>query len=227
MLPDIGHPGPLCVKGGLRMRIVLFGPPGSGKGTQAKYIEEELKVPQISTGDIFRRELRERTPLGLKAKGYMDSGGLVPDAVVVDMVKGRLERDDVRKGYILDGFPRTVPQAEALSGFSRVDVVLNIKVKDEILIGRLTSRRSCRECGKVYNLQFQPPRKEGTCDACGGALVQRDDDKEATVKNRLRVYKEQSIPVEEYYRKRSLLRDIDGSGSIDEIRASVKKALKR
>ena len=219
------------------MKIVLFGPPGSGKGTQAKFIEEDLGVPHISTGDIFRRELQmsgpygargrmEEMPLGLQAKRYMDAGELVPDQLVVVMVQERLKGDDVTKGFILDGFPRTVPQARALDTITDVDVVLNIQVEDEVLVERLTSRRSCKDCGYVYNLMFQPPATEGKCDKCGGDLIQRGDDKEDTVRNRLQVYKDQSLPVEDFYSDKGILRNVDGTGDIKVIRERVKEALK-
>ncbi len=212
------------------MRLILFGAPGSGKGTQAKMAGEELGVPHISTGDILRQSVKEGTALGLKAKGFMDSGALVPDGLILDMIAERLSRDDARGGFMLDGFPRTVAQAEGLDSLLKrcgqdIDAVVSLEVEPEELIKRLTSRRTCAGCGAIYNLIFQPPKAEGACDLCGGRLEQRADDQRATVENRLRVYREQTAPVMDYYRSRGLLRPVDGSRSPEEVYRSFKAVL--
>jgi len=187
-------------------------------------------IPQISTGDILREAVREGTPLGREAKGYMDRGELVPDEVVVGIVRERLQGDDCKKGFILDGFPRTIPQAEALEetlkGLSKgIDHVINIEVGKDELIRRLSGRRTCRKCGAMYHIIFDPPKREGVCDRCGGELYQRDDDREETIRERLRVYEEQTAPLIEFYRKRGLLRTIDGKGEIKEIFERIKSAV--
>jgi adenylate kinase len=214
------------------MRIVLLGGPGSGKGTQAKKLVEELSIPQISTGDIFRAALKEGTPMGLKAKTYMDKGELVPDSVVIGVVEERLTKPDLDKGYMLDGFPRTLPQAEALgkilSGQNKsIDHAVLVDVPDDELVGRLSGRRTCKnsECGSMFHVMFNPPKKEGVCDKCGSELYQRDDDKEATIRERLAVYNSQTAPLINYYEKKGLLRRVKGVGPIEEIFAAVKKAL--
>jgi len=204
------------------MRIVLLGAPGAGKGTQAKMLIEKYKIPQISTGDILRKAVADGTPLGKEAKSFMDSGGLVPDSVVIGLVKERLAQDDCKTGYILDGFPRTTPQAEeldtVLSGMnSPLDVALSVDVDKDDLMKRLTGRRTCKSCQQMYNLYFSAPGKEGTCDKCGGELFQRDDDKEDTIKNRLDVYEKSTAPLIDYYEKQSILKSVEGTGSIDEI----------
>lgn len=189
------------------MRIVLLGPPGAGKGTQAVRLVEKYNIPHISTGDIFRKNLKEKTKLGLKAKEYMDKGLLVPDELVVDIVKSRLMEDDCKEGFLLDGFPRTVEQADALEAELnklgwKLDGVINIEVKDEVLIDRLTGRLVCRKCGATYHSKFNKPKQEDVCDVCGGELYTRDDDKVETVKNRLDVYKNQTQPLIDYYTKK-------------------------
>lgn len=197
------------------MRIVLLGPPGAGKGTQAVKLVEKYSIPHISTGDIFRKNLKEQTPLGVKAKEYMDKGLLVPDELTVEIVKDRLVQDDCKNGFLLDGFPRTVVQADALEielkklGIS-LDGVVNVQVKDEILIDRLTGRLVCRSCGSTYHIKYSKPSKESVCDNCNGELYTRDDDKVETVKSRLEVYKKQTEPLIEYYEKKGLLKTIDG-----------------
>ncbi len=214
------------------MRIVLLGGPGSGKGTQAKMLTEKYGIPQISTGDIFRAAVKEGTPMGLKAKAYMDKGELVPDDVVVGVVQERLAKPDLRNGYMLDGFPRTMPQAEALDkilavmGQSLSHAVL-VDVPDTELMKRLTGRRTCRNsaCGKMYHVMFNPPKKEGICDSCGSELYQRDDDSEATISERLNVYAEQTAPLIDYYDKKGLLRRIEGVGPINEIFGAITKVL--
>ncbi len=204
------------------MNLILLGPPGAGKGTQAKRLMEKYGIPQISTGDILRAAVKDGTEMGRKAKEYMDSGKLVPDEVVIGIIDDRLKEDDCKKGYMLDGFPRTVPQAEALGDVlagmgSTIDHVISIEVPDEELVGRLTGRRTCRDCGAGYHLMFDPPKVEGVCDKCGGELYQRDDDNEETVTNRLKVYNEQTQPLIDYYSNKSLIRPINGIGGIGEI----------
>lgn len=207
------------------MKVALFGPPGAGKGTQAKYIVEEFGIPQISTGDLLRAQVREGTELGKMAKEYMDKGELVPPDVVISMMKERLKEDDCRNGFILDGFPRSLPQAEALEEFVELDAVINISVEESELVRRITGRRMCR-CGATYHIEFNPPRYVGICDRCGGALYQRDDDKEETVKQRLRVYREQTAPLIEHYGQKGILKNIDGSRSIEEISSDIIDHLK-
>jgi adenylate kinase len=214
------------------MRIVLLGGPGSGKGTQAKMLTDKYGIPQISTGDIFRAAVKEGTPMGLKAKEYMDRGELVPDEVVVGVVQERLTKPDLKKGYMLDGFPRTLPQAEALDKIlaamgQTLDRAVLVDVPDSELMKRLTGRRTCRnsDCGKMYHIIFNPPKKEGTCDACGSELYQRDDDSEATIRERLNVYAEQTAPLIDYYDSKGLLARIDGVGPISEIFGAITKVL--
>ena len=215
------------------MRIVLLGGPGSGKGTQAKKLVDKLGIPQISTGDIFRAALKEGTPMGLKAKTYMDKGELVPDDVVIGVVEERLAKPDLDKGYMLDGFPRTLAQAEALdkiivSQGKSINHAVLVDVPDEDLVARLAGRRTCRnsDCGKMYHVMFNPPKSDGICDACGSELYQRDDDSEATIRERLTVYNNQTAPLIDYYDKKQLLRRVAGVGPIDEIFASIQKVLK-
>ncbi|RBP67421.1 adenylate kinase [Alkalibaculum bacchi] len=212
------------------MRIVLLGPPGAGKGTQAAKIIEEYSVPHISTGDIFRKNLKEGTPLGIKAKGYMDQGLLVPDELVVDLVKDRLLEEDCKDGFMLDGFPRTVLQAESLEEEltrlgQTLNAVININVDAELLFKRLTGRRICKSCGATYHVYFNPTKSEGICDKCGGELYQRDDDQEATVKKRLEVYQEQTQPLIDYYKNKGTLVDIDGVGEIDDVFSQISASL--
>lgn len=204
------------------MRLVLLGAPGAGKGTQAKKLIEKYSIPQISTGDILRKAVAEGTPLGKEAKAYMDRGELVPDSVVIGIIKERLKEDDCKKGYILDGFPRNVAQAEALDQMlgelkSPLDFAISIDVSFDELMKRLTGRRTCKSCGQMYNIYFSPPKKNGICDKCGGELFQRDDDKEETIRKRLEVYEAQTAPVIGYYREKGILRSVPGTGSIDEI----------
>lgn len=208
------------------MNLILLGPPGAGKGTQAKILAKKFDIPQISTGDILRGAVKEQSPMGIKAKGYMDAGSLVPDEVVVGIVKERLAKPDCIKGFILDGFPRTVIQADALKltlgGMGKaIEHVVSIVVDKEDLLARITGRRTCRSCGKGYHLSFDPPKTCGVCDECGGELFQRDDDSEATMRNRLEVYEKQTAPLISYYERESLLRTIAGTGSIDEIQQKI------
>jgi adenylate kinase len=212
------------------MDLILLGPPGSGKGTQAKKMVERYHLPQISTGDILRQALKEKTPLGLEAKQYMDQGKLVPDEVVVGIVRDRLKAADCKGGFILDGFPRTVPQAEALGTTLKtmnrgIDHVISIEVDNAELLKRLSGRRTCRNCGAMYHLVFDPPKKKGVCDKCGGELYQRADDQEKTIRARLKVYDEQTAPLIKYYRGKGLLRAIDGVGEVGEIFQRIVKAI--
>ena len=212
------------------MNLILLGPPGAGKGTQAKMLVETYGIPQISTGDMLREAVKNQTQLGLEAKKYMDAGQLVPDEVVIGLVKERLGRDDCAQGFMLDGFPRTVPQAEALDKVlaemgKAIDHVISIEVPNEELLKRLTGRRTCRNCGQGYHVIFDPPKQDGVCDKCGGELYQRDDDNEATVANRLKVYEESTKPLINYYQAKGLLRPIDGVGAIKEIFERIKAVL--
>ncbi|MFH1117582.1 MAG: adenylate kinase [Pseudomonadota bacterium] len=214
------------------MRIVLLGGPGSGKGTQAKKLIDKVGVPQISTGDIFRAALKEGTPMGLKAKTYMDKGELVPDDVVIGVVEERLTKPDLDKGYMLDGFPRTLPQAEALDKIldgqeKAIDHAILVDVPDEELVARLSGRRTCRnsDCGAMFHVMFNRSKKEGICDKCGSELYQRDDDSEATIRERLTVYNSQTAPLIDYYENKGLLRRVKGVGPIDEIFAAIEKVL--
>jgi adenylate kinase len=202
------------------MRLVLVGPPGAGKGTQAKYLAQHFGIPQISTGDIFRANVAEQTPLGVEAKRYMDAGDLVPDEVTIAMVRDRLAEDDAASGFLLDGFPRTVPQAEALKQMLEelgppLDAVLELKVADEEVVRRLSGRRTCRHCGHVWHLEFDPPKQQGVCDLCGGVLFQRDDDLPETIQRRLDVYAEQTAPLVGYYDDAALLVTIEATGPVD------------
>ena len=204
------------------MNLILLGPPGAGKGTQAKNLVKRYAIPQISTGDILRSAVKEQSPMGVRAKGYMDSGALVPDEVVVGIVDERLDKPDCASGFILDGFPRTVAQANALSDMltakgRTLDHVVSISVDKGELLQRITGRRTCKACGKGYHVLFDPSRVAGTCDECGGELFQRDDDQEDTMARRLDVYEDQTAPLIAYYESKSLLRTLPGTGSIDDI----------
>jgi adenylate kinase len=211
------------------MDFILLGPPGAGKGTQAKLMVDKWNIPQISTGDILRAAVREGTTLGIEAKGFMDRGELVPDRVVIGIIAERLKEEDAANGFILDGFPRTIPQAEALQqildGLDRaIDHVISIEVEDEELVTRLTGRRMCKECGDSYHVVFNPSSNEGTCDRCSGELYQRDDDKEETIRQRLTVYSEQTQPLIAHYEQQGNLRRIPGIGSIENIFSRVIEA---
>ncbi|WP_461256826.1 adenylate kinase [Treponema sp. R80B11-R83G3] len=207
------------------MNLIFLGPPGAGKGTLAVRVVEMLGIPQISTGSIFRAAIADGTPLGLKVKSVIDSGKLVDDETTIALVKERFTKDDVKKGYILDGFPRTIPQAEALADFSKVDKVINFDIPDSGVLERLGGRRVCRKCGYNFHAVFNKPKKEGVCDYCGGEVYIRDDDKPEAVQKRLEVYRSQTAPLIDYYRKKGLLLDIDASPMIDEIVVNFKKAL--
>lgn len=204
------------------MRIVLLGPPGAGKGTQAKSISSKYNIPHISTGDIFRKNISEKTALGIKAKNYIDKGLLVPDSLTIDIVKDRLMCEDCKNGFLLDGFPRTVSQAEALDEFLKgmsikLSYTLLIDVPEKFILERMTGRRVCEACGASFHVKFNPPKNSGKCDLCGGRVVQRKDDTEETVAERLSVYKRQTEPLIDYYKKAGILKSVDGTKSIDEV----------
>lgn len=212
------------------MRIILLGPPGAGKGTQASRIADAYAIPHISTGDILRARVREGTPVGVEAKGYMDAGDLVPDQLVMRMVGDRLREPDAAHGFLFDGFPRTVPQAEALEHLlmeqeAPLDAVLRLAVPNEEVIARLTGRRTCPQCGRIYHVVFDAPQVDGRCDECGGELRQRDDDTEEVVRNRLEVYRAQTEPLEHFYWERGLLRDVEATGTPEEVFASANTIL--
>ncbi|WP_129128524.1 adenylate kinase [Geomonas oryzae] len=208
------------------MNLILLGPPGVGKGTQAKLLIDRFGIPQISTGDILRAAVKDLTPMGVKAKGFMDAGALVPDEVVIGIVEERLAQQDCQKGFILDGFPRTVPQADALgkvlSGMGKqIDHVVSLSVNKDELLKRLTGRRACSKCGAGYHVDFAPSKVAGICDACGGDLFQREDDKEATILNRLAVYEAQTAPLISYYGAAGLLRSVDGLGTVEGVQTEI------
>jgi adenylate kinase len=207
------------------MKLIFLGPPGAGKGTLAAKAVEILKLPHISTGAIFRAATAAKSPLGLKVKAIMDAGKLVDDETTIELVKERLTQEDAKKGYILDGFPRTIPQAEALAGFSAVDKVLNFDIPDSAVVERLSGRRVCRKCGVNYHAVFNKPKKEGTCDACGGEVYIRDDDRPEAVQKRLEVYRSQTAPLIDFYRKMGLLIDVDARPQVEEVVANFKKAM--
>lgn len=212
------------------MKLVLLGPPGAGKGTQAVMLVEKFSIPQISTGDMLRAAVKDQSPMGLKAKGFMDSGALVPDEVVVGIVRERLQQDDCRAGFILDGFPRTVPQADELKQVLAVlgkdlDSVISLEVDTDVLVERLTGRRTCGVCGKGFHLKFDPPGADGNCSTCGGELVHREDDQEETIRNRMDVYRQQTAPLEDYYRQLGLLQSIDGMQDIAVVQQKIVSVL--
>ncbi len=214
------------------MNIILLGPPGGGKGTQAKKIVEKYGIPHIATGDILREAVAKGTELGKKAKEYMDRGELVPDDIVIGIVKERLKQPDCEKGFLLDGFPRTLKQAEALDEMlselnKKIDVTIYIDVPEEEVVKRIANRRSCKVCGAVYHLIYAPPKEPNKCDKCGGELYQRDDDKEDVVRQRFKVYMENTAPLIEYYEKKGLLYKVDGTRSIDEVWSQIEEVLKK
>ena len=209
--------------GCMKTKIVLLGPPGSGKGTQAERLDDELGLIRLSTGDMLREGVRNGTPLGLEAKKYMDAGGLVPNDLVIGLMKDKIS--GLKGGFILDGYPRTVEQADALGTIVDVDIAINLDVSDDELVGRLTNRRSCPECNGVYHLLHKKPKVEGKCDKCKCDLYQRSDDTEKTVRERLKVYRDNTFPLIEYYKKRGKLADIDGTGDMNRIFEDIKKAL--
>jgi adenylate kinase len=212
------------------VRVVLLGPPGAGKGTQAKLLQERFGGCQISTGDILRKAVAEQTALGKQAAQFINQGVLVPDGLIVDLVAERLKEKDCEKGFILDGFPRTIAQAQSLQTILKkmglaLDCVLSVEVPQSVIVERLAGRRTCKRCGALFHVTLDPPAKPGVCDRCGGALYQRDDDREETIAARLKVYKTQTAPLMGYYQQRGMLRAIDGVGTVDEIRSRVQKAL--
>jgi adenylate kinase len=199
------------------MNIVILGPPAVGKGTYAGFLSKKYNIPKISVGDLFRRAIKDETELGKKIKDYVSSGDLVPDEIVIELVKNRLQGDDCKGGFLLDGYPRTVPQAEAMGKFKKIDVALNFVAPDEVIMSRIGGRRTCSKCGAIYHVKNVPPKVEGICDRCGGRLIQRSDEKPQVIKNRLVVYREKTKPVVDYLRKQGLLLDIDAHYSIEEI----------
>ena len=208
------------------MKIIMLGAPGAGKGTQAKKIAEKCGIPHISTGDIFRANIKNGTELGKKAKTYMDQGLLVPDELVCDLVVDRIQQDDCKKGYILDGFPRTIPQAESLDKAlqaigEKMDYAIDVEVPDENIVKRMGGRRACVGCGATYHLVYAPTKKEGICDVCGGELILRDDDKPETVQKRLAVYHEQTQPLIDYYKAQGILKSVDGTKPMDEVFSAI------
>ncbi|GHV51376.1 adenylate kinase [Spirochaetia bacterium] len=207
------------------MNLIFLGPPGAGKGTLAAKAVDILKLPHISTGAIFRSAIAAKSPLGLKVKAIIDAGKLVDDAATIELVKERLAQDDAKKGYILDGFPRTIPQAEALAGFSKVDKVVNFDLPDSSVLERLGGRRVCRQCGVNYHAVFTPPKKEGVCDACGGEVYIRNDDKSEAITKRLEVYRDQTAPLIDFYRNKGVLVDVDARPEVDKVVENFKKAL--
>lgn len=213
------------------MRAIFLGAPGTGKGTQASVLAEKYNIPQISTGDILRQAVKDGTDLGKQAKSIMDSGGLVSDEIIIALMKERLGQPDCANGYILDGFPRTVPQAQSLDDIlkegSAIDGVIYFDVPEETIITRLTSRRVCSKCGYNYNLISDPPPEDGKCRICGGEIIQRDDDKEETVRNRLQVYKEKTAPLKDFYLKQQKLYVIDGSQAVDKVRQDIDEIFKK
>jgi adenylate kinase len=213
------------------VRLVLVGPPGAGKGTQAQFIAAHLAVPKISTGDIFRANVSQGTPLGKQAKEFMDAGDLVPDEITIGMVRDRLAEPDATRGFLLDGFPRTVPQAGRLDEIlaemdTKLDVVLELVVDADEVVRRLSGRRTCRNCGHIWHVDFDPPAEAGVCDNCGGELFQRDDDKPDTIRHRLEVYEEQTAPLIGYYATRGILVGIDATGPVDDVTERASAALR-
>ena len=212
------------------MKIIMLGAPGAGKGTQAKKIAAKYSIPHISTGDIFRANIKNGTELGKKAKAYIDQGLLVPDELVVDLVVDRVNQEDCAKGYVLDGFPRTIPQAEALDAAlaalnQKMDYAINVEVPDENIVNRMSGRRACIACGATYHVEFAPTKVEDVCDHCGGGLILRDDDKPETVKKRLNVYHEQTQPLIDYYTGKNILVEVDGTIDINDVFAAIVKVL--
>ena len=212
------------------MKIVMLGAPGAGKGTQAKMIAEKYSIPHISTGDIFRANIKNGTELGKKAKSFIDKGQLVPDELTLDLIMDRFKEDDCKNGYVLDGFPRTIPQAEALDAAlaklgQNVDYAINVEVPDENIVNRMSGRRACVDCGATYHIVYAPTKVENICDKCGGTLILRDDDKPETVTKRLGVYHEQTQPLIDYYTKSGTLKEVDGTIDINDVFAAIVKIL--
>jgi adenylate kinase len=208
------------------MKLIFLGPPGAGKGTLAALVSKDNGIPQISTGDMFREAIKKETELGKKVKAILASGELVPDEVTVDLVKERLSQPDAQKGYILDGFPRTIPQAEALEKFQKLDAVVNFAIDDALVVKRLSGREVCKNCGAIYHVTNMPSKVKGVCDKCGGPLYTRPDDTLESIKNRLDVYRKQTEPLISFYRTRKVLKDIDSSKSPEDTHRQIQKALK-
>ena len=214
------------------MKIIMLGAPGAGKGTQAKKIAAKYSIPHVSTGDIFRANIKNGTELGMKAKSFMDAGGLVPDEITIGMLLDRIYEADCVNGYVLDGFPRTIPQAEALTEAldkigEKLDYAIDVEVPDDNIINRMSGRRACVACGGTYHIKFNPTKKEGICDACGGELILRDDDKPETVKQRLTVYHDQTQPLIDYYTKEGILKEVDGTLDLQAVFAEIVKILEK
>ena len=207
------------------MKLILLGAPGAGKGTLASYLVEKMGVPSVSTGNILREAIKNNTPLGQSAKQFMDAGQLVPDGVVIGMLKERIAEPDCKNGFILDGFPRTIPQAEALDTIATIDCALSLEVPDEVIEGRMTGRRVCLKCGASYHIKANPPRQADTCDVCGDKLVLRDDDKPETVQKRLSVYHDQTQPLIEYYKKAGILKSVDGTQDLNKVFEDIEAVL--
>jgi len=212
------------------MKIILLGPPGGGKGTQAKFLVNKYSIPQISTGDMLRANVRDKTALGIKAQNFMNDGRLVPDEVILGMMDNRLQDENCKNGYILDGFPRTIPQAEGLENLlnkigHHLDCAIVLDVAQETIVNRLSARRSCNGCGRVYNLIFDPPETENTCETCNNELYQRDDDKPETIKNRLKIYDEQTAPLIDFYSAKNLTRHVDASRDIHQVKGNLVAAI--
>lgn len=212
------------------MKIIMLGAPGAGKGSQASRIAKEYQLPHISTGDIFRANLKEETELGKRAKSFMDKGELVPDDITIAMLLDRIHKEDCKNGYILDGFPRTIPQAEALKEAlakkdEKIDLALDVEASDELIIKRMAGRRTCPACGAIYHIVTLPPKTDGICDRCGADLIQRKDDNEETVKNRLKIYHEVTEPLISYYKKEGILEEIDGAEELDKVFEKVKRII--
>ena len=212
------------------MKIIMLGAPGAGKGTQAKMLADKYKIPHVSTGDIFRANIKNGTELGTKAKVYMDQGMIVPDELTCDLVVDRIKQDDCKDGYILDGFPRTIPQAECLDKAldalnDKIDFAVNVEVPDENIIRRMSGRRACLSCGRTYHIVYNPPKEEGICDECKKELVLRDDDKPETVEKRLKVYHEQTQPLIDYYRNKGVLAEVDGTRDMQEVFTAITDVL--
>lgn len=209
------------------MRMMLLGAPGAGKGTQAQHLSGEIGIPQISTGDMLRSAVADQTPMGLEAKHFMDLGQLVPDEVVIGIVEERLTADDCAEGYILDGFPRTVPQAVALNSFARLEAVVDVQVPETELVSRLCGRRTCKSCGAIFHVVSSPPSRDGICDRCEGDLYQRSDDNEDSIRERLGQYKSKTAPLSDWYEERGVLKRVDGTGQPSEVYARIATALGR
>lgn len=207
------------------VNMIFLGPPGIGKGTHAEIVSKKLGIPRISTGDIMREEVRNGTDLGKEVKIYMDAGELVPDELVIDIIKKRIRQDDCMKGFVLDGFPRTVTQADELEDITKIDMVLNLVAPDEVIIERMTGRLTCKKCGAIYHLKNMPPSKEGVCDGCGGELYQREDQSEKAIEKRLELYEKRTKPLIEYYEKKGKLKEVNVEGGKEEVSERIERAI--